>query len=237
MSESKSPNGNDADGVDELAALREAHVRSAASAIDTLGRARDRLDDEGKLRSAMRRERRRRVDEMGERVEGMRGALRKANDILFEEELHRIEADMRAELEVEMERLETEALEREERLLREEMLHRLRREENRLREQLDLERDRRIEEHTSKLRDRLKGEMETEFDRRKAFLNDRLELEASQDMDRMERRVQMDPREAEESKVHRKVESYRLEQEIGMRERLAAARKKHEAELEKQITA
>ena len=53
---------------------------------------------------------------MGERVEGMRGALRKANDILFEEELHRIEADMRAELEVEMERLETEALEREERL-------------------------------------------------------------------------------------------------------------------------
>ena len=39
------------------------------------------------------------------------------------------------------------------------MLHRLRREENRLREQLDLERDRRIEEHTGKLRERLKGEM------------------------------------------------------------------------------
>ena len=185
MSESKSPADNDAEGVDELAALREAHVRSAASAIDTLGRARDRLDDESKLRSAMRRERRRRVAEMGERVEGMRGALRKANDILFEEELHRIEADMRAELEVEMERLETEALEREERLLREEMLHRLRREENRLREQLDLERDRRIEEHTGKLRERLKGEMETEFERRKAFLNDRLELEAAQDMERI----------------------------------------------------
>ena len=70
MSESKSPADNDAEGVDELAALREAHVRSAASAIDTLGRARDRLDDESKLRSAMRRERRRRVAEMGERVEG-----------------------------------------------------------------------------------------------------------------------------------------------------------------------
>ena len=37
----------------------------------------------------MRRERRRRVAEMGERVEGMRGALRKANDIVFEEELLR----------------------------------------------------------------------------------------------------------------------------------------------------
>ncbi|HJL64757.1 MAG TPA: hypothetical protein QGF70_04135, partial [Candidatus Thalassarchaeaceae archaeon] len=105
MSESKSPDGNDTEGIDELAALREAHVRSAASAIDTLGRARDRLDDESKLRSSMRRERRRRVSEMGDRVDGMRGALRKANDILFEEELHRIEADMRAELEVEMERL------------------------------------------------------------------------------------------------------------------------------------
>ena len=48
LSESKSPADNDAEGVDELAALREAHVRSAASAIDTLGRARDRLDDESK---------------------------------------------------------------------------------------------------------------------------------------------------------------------------------------------
>mgnify|MGYP000007412397 FL=1 len=237
MSESKSPNGGDADGIDELAALREAHVRSAASAIDSLGRARDRLDDESKLRSSIRRERRRRVAEMGERVEGMRGALRKANDILFEEELHRIEADMRAELEVEMERLETEALEREERLLREEMLHRLRREENRLREQLDLERDRRIEGHTGKLRERLKTEMETEFSRRKAFLADRLELEASQDLDRMQRRVEMDIREAEESKVHRKVEAHRLAQEIAMREKLAASRKKHEAELEKQLAA
>ncbi len=199
MSESKSPDGNDTEGIDELAALREAHVRSAASAIDTLGRARDRLDDESKLRSSMRRERRRRVSEMGDRVDGMRGALRKANDILFEEELHRIEADMRAELEVEMERLETEALEREERLLREEMLHRLRREENRLKEQLDLERDRRIEVHTAKLRDRLKSEMETEFDRRRAFLSDRLDLEAAQELERMERRVEMDIREAEES--------------------------------------
>ena len=77
---------------------------------------------------------------------------------------------MVAELEDEMERLETEALEREERLLREEMLHRLRREENRLREQLDLERDRRIEAHAAKLRDRLKDEMETEYQRRRAFL-------------------------------------------------------------------
>ena len=37
------------------------------------------------------------------------------------------------------------------------MLHRLRREENRLREQLDLERDRRLEAHTAKLRGRLRG--------------------------------------------------------------------------------
>ena len=86
-----------------------------------------------------------RIAEMTERVSGMHGAMRKANEILFEEQLQQIEADLRDELEDELERLEKEALEREERLLREEMLHRLRREENRLREQLDLERDRRVE--------------------------------------------------------------------------------------------
>ena len=112
--------------------------------MDSVARARDRLDEESKLRSGIRRERRMRIAEMTERVSGMHGAIRKANEILFEEQLQNIEADLRASLEEEMERLETEALEREERILREEMLHRLRREENRLREQLDLERDRRI---------------------------------------------------------------------------------------------
>ncbi len=74
-------------------------------------------------------------------------------------------------------------MEREERLLREEMLHRLRREENRLRDQLDLERDRRIEAHSSRIRNRLRDEMEVDFTRRKAFLEERLELEANQGME------------------------------------------------------
>ena len=156
MSESKSPEDNDTEGIDELAALRAQHALSASSNMETVARARERLDEESRIRSGIRRERRMRIAEMTERVSGMHGAMRKANEILFEERLQQIESDLRAELEDEMERLETEALEREERLLREEMLHRLRREENRLREQLDLERDRRIEAHAAKLRDRLK---------------------------------------------------------------------------------
>ena len=56
MSESKSPADNDTEGVDELAALREAHVRSAASAIDKLGSARDRWDDESKLEETLKSE-------------------------------------------------------------------------------------------------------------------------------------------------------------------------------------
>ena len=136
MSESKSPKGNDTEGIDDLSSLRAQHVLSASSTMDSVARARDRLDEESKLRSSIRRERRMRIAEMTERVSGMHGAIRKANEILFEEQLQNIEADLRAGLEEEMERLETEALEREERILREEMLHRLRREENRLREQL-----------------------------------------------------------------------------------------------------
>ncbi len=234
MSESKSPDADDAEGIDELDAIRAQHARSS-SGMSPSARARERLDEESNLRSGIRRERRMRIAEMTERVSGMHGAMRKANEILFEEQLQQIEADLRDELEEELERLETEALEREERLLREEMLHRLRREENRLREQLDLERDRRVEAHTTKVRDRLREEMEVEFSRRRAFLEERLELEASQSIERMERRVQMDLHEAMESQVHRKLETHRLDQEIQMRNSIAKKRRKYESKLEKQI--
>ena len=234
MSESKSTDTDDSEGIDELEALRAEHALYSP-AVTAAVRARERLDEESSLRSGIRRERRIRIAEMTERVSGMHGAMRKANEILFEEQLQQIEADLRDELEDELERLEKEALEREERLLREEMLHRLRREENRLRDQLDLERDRRIEAHTSRVRDRLREEMETEFSRRRSFLEERLGLEASQAIERMERRVEMDLREAMESEVHRKAESYRLEQEIKMRDNISKMRRKHESKLEKQL--
>ena len=48
-----------------------------------------------------------RIAEMTERLSGMHGAMRKANDILFDEQLQQAEADLRAELEDEIERLET----------------------------------------------------------------------------------------------------------------------------------
>ena len=71
--------------------------------------------------------------------------------------------------------------------------------------------------------------MEVEFSRRKAFLAERLELEANQGIERMERRVEMDLREAMESEVHRKAEAFRLEQEIKMRDNIAKKRRKHES--------
>jgi len=234
VSESKSADSTESEGLDELDALRAEHALSS-TAMGAAARARERLDEESTLRSGIRRERRMRISEMTERVSGMQGAMRKANEILFEEQLQQIEADLRDELEDELERLEKESLEREERLLREEMLHRLRREENRLRDQLDLERDRRTEAHSSRTRERLREEMEVEFTRRKAFLEERLELEANQGMERMERRVEMDLREAMESEVHRKSEAFRLEQEIKMRDSIAKKRRKYETKMEKQL--
>ena len=175
VSESKRTENGESETMDELEALREEPALSSSS-MGAARRAQNRLDEESNLRSGIRRERRMRIAEMTERVSGMHGAMRKANEIVFEEKLQQIEADLRDELEDELERLEKESLEREERLLREEMLHRLRREENRLRDQLDLERDRRIEAHTTRVRKRLREEMEVEFSRRQAFLEERLDL-------------------------------------------------------------
>ena len=122
MSESKPTDSEDANGMDELDALRAEHALSS-TATGAAARARERLDEESNLRSGIRRERRMRIAEMTERVSGMHGAMRKANEILFEEQLQQIEADLRDELEDELERLEKEALEREERLLRLSLIH------------------------------------------------------------------------------------------------------------------
>ena len=126
MSESKSTDSEESGGIDELDELRAQHALSSSSSAGIASRATERLEEESTLRSGIRRERRIRIAEMTERVSGMHGAMRKANEILFEEQLQQIEADLRAELEDELERLEKDALEREERLLREEMLHKLR---------------------------------------------------------------------------------------------------------------
>ena len=123
MSESKSTDSEESGGIDELDELRAQHALSSSPSAGIASRATERLEEESTLRSGIRRERRIRIAEMTERGSGMHGAMRKANEILFEEQLQQIEADLRAELEDELERLEKDALEREERLLREEMLH------------------------------------------------------------------------------------------------------------------
>ena len=119
MSESKSPSEDEPDGADELAALRAQHRLATSPSMESMARTRDLLDEESRVRSGIRRERRMRIAEMTERLSGVQGAMRKGYDILFDEQLQQLEADLRAELEDEMERLESEALEREERLLRE----------------------------------------------------------------------------------------------------------------------
>ena len=98
VSESKPDESVEQDGLDELDALRAEHALSS-SAMGAAARARERLDEESTLRSAIRRERRMRISEMTDRVSGMQGAMRKANEILFEEQLQQIEADLRDELE------------------------------------------------------------------------------------------------------------------------------------------
>ena len=89
VSESKPDESVEQDGLDELDALRAEHALSS-SAMGAAARARERLDEESTLRSAIRRERRMRISEMTDRVSGMQGAMRKANEILFEEQLQQL---------------------------------------------------------------------------------------------------------------------------------------------------
>ena len=96
MSESKSTTPDDSEGADELATLRAQHRLATSPTVESMARTRDLLDEESRVRSGVRRERRMRIAEMTERLSGMHGAMRKANDILFDEQLQQLEADLRA---------------------------------------------------------------------------------------------------------------------------------------------
>ena len=91
MSESKPSEKVDNEASDELAVLRAQHTLSSSSTMESLARTRDRLDEESRLRSGIRRERRMRISEMSERLSGMHGAMRKANEIFFEDQIQQIE--------------------------------------------------------------------------------------------------------------------------------------------------
>ena len=58
--------------------------------MDSMARTRELLDEESRV-EGVRRERRMRIAEMTERLSGMHGAMRKANDILFDEQLQQLE--------------------------------------------------------------------------------------------------------------------------------------------------
>ncbi|MBD60496.1 MAG: hypothetical protein CMB03_01340, partial [Euryarchaeota archaeon] len=83
MSESKSTDSEESGGIDELDELRAQHALSSSPSAGIASRATERLEEESTLRSGIRRERRIRIAEMTERVSGMHGAMRKANEILF----------------------------------------------------------------------------------------------------------------------------------------------------------
>ena len=81
MSESKPTTPDDSESGDELAALRAQHRLATSPSMDSMARTRELLDEESRVRSGVRRERRMRIAEMTERLSGMHGAMRKANDI------------------------------------------------------------------------------------------------------------------------------------------------------------
>ena len=58
MSESKSTTPDDSEGADELATLRAQHRLATSPTVESMARTRDLLDEESRVRSGVRRERR-----------------------------------------------------------------------------------------------------------------------------------------------------------------------------------
>ena len=152
-------------GKPSLADLRGSVVGSQSRSFEGTEEAIQSLDKEASIRSRIDRERRLRLAEQAERLSNMRSAMRKANEIIHDEEYRNLELSLRSDLEEELTIIEQQVLEREEGVLKQELLLRLEREENQLKEMLSLEKERRIKVSQQEIRERLRQDMDEGFNR------------------------------------------------------------------------
>jgi len=230
MSESKPVKGDQGRKAKmTLSQLRSQQIGGASKTIESALDASASLAAQGDSKRRLQRERRLRLEEQSERIAGMKSAMRKANEIITDEEMLKIEEKLRIDMEQDIERLEREALEREESALRQEMGLRLEREEERIHEQLDLERERRVEGSKQQIRERLQGDLDTEFNRRQAFLEERLKIEADQAFQTQVRDIEKD--------LRTEMERHLEEEEVAQTERVESSLTERLSERELQIRA
>ena len=105
-----------------LADLRGSVVGSSVGSFEGTERAIDSLDKEAGIRSKLDRERRLRLAEQAERLANMRSAMRKANEIIHDEGYRSLELSLRSDLEEELSIIEQQVLEREEAVLKQELM-------------------------------------------------------------------------------------------------------------------
>ena len=163
-----------------LAELRHQITGADSPSAERAGQISANLNDEESLRRNLSRERRLRLKDQAERLGTAKGAMNRALQLEHQSILTNLESEMREIMESELSRLEKETLSREEEILREELDMRLEREEISLKEQLEVERERRLSTSREQLQTQLSEEMGQEFDRRRAFLQEKMEIEATQ---------------------------------------------------------
>ncbi|DAC22602.1 MAG TPA: hypothetical protein HA345_05190, partial [Candidatus Thalassarchaeaceae archaeon] len=91
-----------------LADLRSKVVGSASESFQGTQKSIQALDREAGLRTQVDRERRLRIAEQSERIANMKSAMRKANEIIHDEEYRLLERSLRDDLESELKRLESQ---------------------------------------------------------------------------------------------------------------------------------
>ena len=117
-----------------LADLRSKVVGSVSESFKGTQKSIQALDREANLRTQIDRERRLRISEQSERIANMKSAMRKANEIIYDEDYRLLERSLRDDLESELKVIESQVLEREEAVLKQELQLRLDREQEQLKD-------------------------------------------------------------------------------------------------------
>ena len=127
-----------------LSALRSQFTSTPTSSLDQATMTSARFRQEERLRADLRRERRLRQQAIAERVSAMQEALAADLAVQHELTLDQLEKEMREAMEQDLSMLERDALAREESRMRGELDLRLNRQLEAMRDQFEVEQDRRL---------------------------------------------------------------------------------------------
>ena len=199
MSDSQSDEDNVRKSTDggrvSLSELRSAVTEGQNLSIDDIVERQSRLRAEVRIRDKVEREQKLLLQEQTERISSIKDTLSEELEAHHRLTLAQFEKELREQMGVEVAKLESELLSKEEELLKQQYELRINREQEQIQHSLIVENERKLDEFRERTRLRLENELQSEFQRRLDYERERMQINFNQELHTKTNEIESELRE------------------------------------------